>query len=570
MKARDLNLAEILESSGGQMALHGQRIIMHDLASLGQFRKDLIETVGAEQARRLLTRKGFFWGQSMAAAMKRCHEWDSLLEWLQAGTALAGLCGLGEAELRAHELDTARGRFDLEIAWRDSPEVAQHLQEMGEASAPVCWALAGYASGYFSFCLGRSVYFVETHCQASGSPCCVAIGRDPASWGNAIDPLLKFFEADDLQSRIQLLTDRLEQRDLELARRPKSIPPRKPSRNLYPVEVRSPAFKHTLDLAERVARFDTTVLVTGETGVGKEVLARYMHQASPRCAQPLLAVNCSAFPENLLESELFGHRAGAFTGANENRPGLFEEAHGGTVFLDEIGDISASMQAKLLRVLQEREIKRIGETRPRRVDVRIISATNKQLDKLVGSGAFREDLYFRLKVVHISIPPLRERLEDILPLARHFLAQCARRHRLPNLRLAPASLDLLTRHPWPGNVRELENVVEQAAVLSGGGVLGPDLFPMLRTAVASDFASSPSSPSRPTSPTPTHRTLAELEQAHLERVLMANGGNRARTAQILGIGQATLYRRLRALRAKTGSPTLTSPVDTTGAPGIID
>jgi DNA-binding NtrC family response regulator len=228
-----------------------------------------------------------------------------------------------------------------------------------------------------------------------------------------------------------------------------------------------------LDLVRRAARSPATVLVTGESGTGKELIARAVHFHSERVSGPFVAVNCKAFAEGLLESELFGHERGAFTGADRTRQGLFEEAAGGTLFLDEIGEISESFQAKLLRVLQEREIRRLGDGRVRPIDVRVVVATNRDLQRDVAEGRFREDLFFRLAVIPIRIPPLRERPEDILPLAHHFLVE---HQRASGRTFAPLSTEVesvLSHHPWPGNVRELENAIERAVVLSDGETLSP-------------------------------------------------------------------------------------------------
>ena len=538
MKATDLNLAELMQFTQGRVELQGRRLILHDLQSLGQFRRDLIEMMGAEQAQRILTRKGFFWGQTDAAAMQRLYQWDNIEEWLKAGPMLTRLTGLCEGELRVRHLDLNAGRVELEMVWRNSSEVEQHRSELGQAAEPICWALVGYASGYASYCVGHSVYFLETQCQATGAPCCVTVGKDRASWGADIEPHLSFFHAADIQQRVRDLTDQIEKQQRELERSRRELAGTKRVPEFSPVEVRSPVFQKTLELAARVAKFDTTVLVTGETGTGKEVIARYLHQSSPRAEKPLLAINCSAMPESLLESELFGHRAGAFTGATRHHSGLFEEASGGTVFLDEIGDISTAMQVKLLRVLQEREVKRIGESHTRAVDVRVISATHQPLEDLVAEGRFREDLFYRLNVVRIAIPPLRDRRDDILPLARYFLKRCAQRLKLPDLRLAPACVDVLLQHPWPGNVRQLENIIEQAAVLCPGGLITPEHLPLPRERAAAESTKGAPSP---------YRTLEEVEFEHIRRVLDLTGGNRAETAKILQIGEATLYRKLRQI-----------------------
>jgi transcriptional regulator with PAS, ATPase and Fis domain len=290
----------------------------------------------------------------------------------------------------------------------------------------------------------------------------------------------------------------------------------------------------TLDLARRVAKVDSTILITGESGVGKERLARFIHDESARTAGPFLAINCAAVPDTLLESELFGHARGSFTGASQDRPGLFEAANGGTLLLDEIGDVPPAMQVKLLRVLQEREVRRVGENRTRAVNVRVLAATNRDLLADVHAARFRQDLYYRLRVVEIVVPPLRERREDILPLARQFLGGAAKRFGKKAPALAPKAANLLLRYTWPGNVRELENALERAVVLARGDRIGvDDLPPEVGTAPSTIQTAS------------EIRTLAELERDYIAAALRASGGNRAQAAQQLGIGAATLYRKLK-------------------------
>ena len=536
MKAKHLRLEELMQFTEGHVSFHGRRLVLHDLKALGQFRRDLIEMVGEDDGRRILTRKGLFWGHADAAAMESLFRWDSTEEWLRAGPMLSRIAGLSVIEMEIRELDLEKGKVHLEMVWSNSSEVYQHLAEMGQAQRPVCWVMAGYASGYVSACIGKEVYFIENQCQAAGAYRCSATGKDLASWGSEIEPHLPFFQAADIRKRVEEMSRQLEQYQEELARQRKELETAVRVPRLEPVEARNPAFQRTLELAARVAKFDSTILVTGETGSGKEVLARFIHQCSTRAEKPLLALNCSALPETLLESELFGHRAGAFTGATRNHLGLFEEADGGTVFLDEIGDISASLQAKLLRVIQEREIKRVGESHSRPVDVRVISATNQDLEKMVAEGRFREDLFYRLNVVRIRLPALRDRREDILPLATHFMKDCAGRLKMPGLRLAPQSVELLLEYRWPGNVRELQNAIEQAAVLCVDGVLTPDLLPMSKSAAGAGGMSPLA-----------QRTLEEVELEHIRRVLEHVEGNRAKAAAILGVGQATLYRKVKRL-----------------------
>ena len=283
----------------------------------------------------------------------------------------------------------------------------------------------------------------------------------------------------------------------------------------------------------RVARLDTTVLIQGETGTGKELVARAIHDASPRADRPFVVVDCAALPETLFESELFGHERGAFTGASTARRGLLETSSGGTCFLDEIGELTGALQAKLLRTLQERTIRRVGGNEPIPVDVRLVAATNRDLRKLVAEGGFRDDLYYRLNVVTITVPPLRERLQDVPLLAQHFLEKLAAATGGPPKRLAPEALALLAAYQWPGNVRELEHVIERAVALASSEMLLADDFPPQLRA----------EPDRAPPSLPTARmTLEEVKRWYVTKVLEEAGGNKLRAAELLGIDRRTLYR----------------------------
>ena len=284
-------------------------------------------------------------------------------------------------------------------------------------------------------------------------------------------------------------------------------------------------------LVARVASLETTVLIQGETGTGKELVARAIHDASARAGRPFVVVDCAALPETLFESELFGHERGAFTGAFAARRGLLETSAGGTCLLDEIGELTTPLQAKLLRTLQERTIRRVGSNDPIPVDVRVVAATNRDLRKLAAEGEFRDDLYYRLNVVTITVPPLRERSSDIPLLAQHFLETFAHRTERPVKRLAPEALALLAAYHWPGNVRELENVIERAVALSSSETLLPDDFPPhLR-----DAGRAPRLPA-------AGMTLEEVKRWYLNKVLEEAGGNKLRAAELLGIDRRTLYR----------------------------
>ncbi len=534
MKAANLSISELIQFSPGFVGLQGRRLLIHDLSSLGQFRKDLIETIGEDMARRILTRKGLFWGQADCAGMQRLFTWDSKEELIKAVAELIKIIGFGYAEIIEISLEESSNALTMQLRCADSAEVEQHRNEFGKALAPICWVIVGYLSGYVSYCLGKNVYFSETKCQGAEASNCIFIGKDIDTWGNEFDTQLPFFLAADIQKRVQRLSMRIREQQRALNVHRKQLQASQVPALLSGVETKSKAFMNVLALSDRVASFDTTILITGETGTGKELLARHIHGISARKHHPFLAVNCSALPESLLENELFGHKAGSFTGAHSSEIGLFEAAEKGTIFLDEIGDISLSTQAKLLRVLQSKEIRPVGQMKPQHIDVRVISATNRDLDKLVSEGLFREDLLYRLRVLNIVVPPLRERTEDILPLARFFVSKLAKKYAILNLRLDPQTVDVLTRYFWPGNVRQLENALEHAAVLCNDGVLTPETLPAA-------INGADGTPINAVKVIP----LEEIETQHIRSILKLTGGNRAETAKVLGISESTLYRRLR-------------------------
>lgn len=304
---------------------------------------------------------------------------------------------------------------------------------------------------------------------------------------------------------------------------------------------KSPRFMDVLEMARRVAASSANVLITGESGTGKEVIARLIHDLSARQKKTFVPINCSAIPEPLLESELFGYARGAFTGAHSSRQGLFEEADGGTLFLDEIGDLALHLQAKLLRVLQEKKVKRVGENHYRPLNLRIVSATHSDLEENVVERRFREDLYFRLKVVSIRMPPLRERAEDILPLAHHFLDKFLQRYQMPAKHWGREVDEFLVSRPWSGNVRELENSIERAVVLSPGPEISLKIF--LEDIHDKDESLEPIF-ERLFQAQGRFLSLEELNQAYISFVLKTNRGAREKSSRDLGIDRKTLYRKL--------------------------
>jgi transcriptional regulator with PAS, ATPase and Fis domain len=297
----------------------------------------------------------------------------------------------------------------------------------------------------------------------------------------------------------------------------------------------SPPMQKLYDQLGRVSPTSATVLLIGESGTGKELAARAIHHTSPRRANRFVAINCSAIPETLLEAELFGHARGAFTGAIGTRQGRLEQAHKGTLFLDEVGTMSPALQAKLLRVLQEREFERVGDAHTIKIDVRIIAATHSDLAKMVAEGTFREDLFYRLNVIQVALPPLRDRREDLPALAEHFLTRAATKLNR-ELRLSPPALERLLRYPWPGNVRELENAIERAAILARSATVDVEDLPP-HVSAGLQLGPSPA--------LPRQISLADAERIHILQTLERFGGNHSGAAEALGIGRTTLWRKLK-------------------------
>jgi DNA-binding NtrC family response regulator len=367
------------------------------------------------------------------------------------------------------------------------------------------------------------------------------IGRTREEWGDERAEELRFFEPNRLKDCLDVSLQRVIE-TLKSAEQKLHLHRRALVRVAIDVEeplgivAKSIAMAQLVDLARRVAKVDSTILITGESGSGKERVARLVHEESTRVAGPFVAVNCGAITETLLESELFGHARGAFTGATQDRPGLFEAANGGTLLLDEVGEVSPAMQVKLLRALQEREVRRVGENKSRKVDVRVLAATNRDLARGVAAGDFRQDLYYRIKVVELHVPPLRERRDDVLPLARVLLAEAALQMKRKISGIAPSAADQLLRYEWPGNVRELENTMERAVALARGSrVEFEDLPEEIRQAFPTPLATKGKI-----------RPLDEVEKEYIIAALELNGGNQTHTAEQLHIGSATLYRKLKS------------------------
>ncbi|HRC55016.1 MAG TPA: sigma 54-interacting transcriptional regulator [Kofleriaceae bacterium] len=540
MRAEDLEHQELLELDplSGVIRFAGQRALLLDAVAMGVLRKYLVENFGLIAARTVLTQFGFAQGWRLADAVKTEFTWDDENEWRRAGPRLYALGGLFRIEPGSDSPLSPDG-----VMLGGSYEAEQHLVHFGRADESVCWTLCGLISGYLSRIAGEEIFVLEDRCLGKGDAACHVFGRTRLAWGESRAAELQFFQSkrlkEGLEVSLQRVIESLKVAERTLRARRRALVAVVRDKEIVEQEglvAKGAAMRQLLDLARRVAKVDSTVLITGESGTGKERIARLVHQESTRAAGPFIAVNCGAITETLLESELFGHVRGAFTGATGDRPGLFEAANGGTLLLDEIGEVSPAMQVRLLRTLQEREIRRVGDNKARRIDVRILAATNRDLVHQVAEGAFRQDLYYRLKVVELRVPPLRERRDDILPLARVLFAEAALRMQRKITSLAPAVADQLLRYHWPGNVRELENAMECAVALARGSRVELDDLPEeVRHAT-------------PT-PQPTAgavRPLEDIEKDYILAALDLNGGNQTHTAKQLHIGAATLYRKLKS------------------------
>jgi DNA-binding NtrC family response regulator len=519
-------------------------VVILSAAAMGLLRKELVDTLGLETARRLLLRFGFADGYHDAVSLRDRSNWASPEEGLRAGAMLHTLEGIVHADVIRIEHDESTGRFEEEVVWRDSYEAEQHLHHYGRSASAVCWSLVGYSSGYVSACMGTEIYFRETGCLGQGAKTCSVVGRDAESWGDELRSIREDFQAANLGPEVERLREAVGRRVKELDRRERMLERRERELNLLRHRAsrhaaskhfiaRSSAMEEVLELAARVAPLDTTVLVYGESGTGKEFIVRMVHDQSPRASAPFVSINCAALTETLLESELFGHVRGAFTGAVREKAGLFEVAGSGTIFLDEIGEVAPTIQAKLLRALQEREIRRVGAERNITINARVVAATNRDLRAAVDAGTFREDLYFRLGAFVITVPPLRERREDIPPLVHHFLVRAASRMKKDVASVSAEAMTALMNYDWPGNVRELEHAVERAVILANGPSirvreLPPEVTQKARRRTGDDTLD-----------------LQEQERVMIERALEKFSGNRRRAAEALKISTVTLWRKMK-------------------------
>ena len=443
-------------AESGQIWLHEHRMLLVHSEAQATLRWELIETLGMDRARGLITRLGYAAGlRDFELACKRTKT-GSDMEIFMTGPQLHTLEGVVKVTPIKLQFDRSAGSFYGEFLWENSWEGQWHRHRYGICSEPMCWSQIGYACGYTSAFMGRRILYKEVECVGIGANNCRIIGKPVEEWEDATD-YTQFLSRESIAEQLIDLQTQVVQLRSAINEKEK-----------LPADIvgTSPAFLSAYELLLQAAKSQITVLLLGETGVGKEVFARSLHEMGSRRNASFVAINCAAIPHDLVEAELFGVEKGAYTGALTSRPGRFERANGGTLFLDEIGDLPLSAQAKLLRVLQEGEIERLGDQKTRKVNVRLVAATNTDLKLLVKENKFRSDLYYRLNAFQIAIPPLRERKLDISLLAKNFLEKYSAVHGKKLRGFTDKSKRTLLSYSWPGNIRELQNVIERGVILA--------------------------------------------------------------------------------------------------------
>lgn len=529
----------------GHIWLDENRMLLMHAKAFGALRRELFDTVGDRRAQGLLLRMGFVSGQHDADMARKLYGEGDSYDVFRIGPELHAFEGLVKATVTDAQIDWEQGSFFGAVDWENSWEAESHIQHFGQGEEPACWSLVGYASGYTTRFFKRFIVFRETQCMHQGHDKCVIVGKPAEAWGDAA--YVDYFRAENIDEPLRGLEDELTQ--LRGKRRERH-PPGK-------LVGSSPAFRSAFDLLSQAAKSPISVLLLGETGVGKEMFARWLHENSPRAQKPFIAINCGAIPHELIESELFGVRKGAFTGAQESRPGRFERADGGTLFLDEVGDLSPAAQVKLLRVLQTGEIERLGDDQTRKVNVRLVAATNVNLERAIADGRFRADLYYRLATYPVTIPPLRERKSDIPLLAAALIEKYRDSYEKKSLGLSERAVQALMAHPWPGNVRELENLIERGVLLApaGGEIEVQHLFSGVPPKLDAGVELGPGGLVCDKDEAGRERLydsllqegfeLEAFEARLIDRAMLISGGNLTHAARKLGITRPQLAYRLK-------------------------
>ena len=554
-----LDLLRFDEAEGTIRWKH-RRMLLFDADAMGLLRRELVDTLGLAAARRILTRFGYACGYRDALTSKELLPWKHQEELWELGPWLHAQEGIAHCRTLHSRIDAANNIFEVEGEWANSYEAQQHRQHIEPISDyPVCWTLTGYASGHSSAIFGREVFYYEKECLGKGDKRCFVVGNLADDKIEEVRNLKALYKVENIEIELSHLIKSLERNARELQSEREKVG----SLEIQLAHLREvitqgagsdelvgshPKFRRVIADVARVAPTKTTVLICGETGTGKELIARAIHARSESKNQPMVTVNCAALPHNLVESELFGHEKGAFTGALARKLGRFEIANRGTIFLDEVGELPLETQAKLLRVFQEGEFERVGGTHTNRVDVRVITATNRRLDELVDEGKFRLDLYHRLNVFPITVPSLTDRPEDIPLLANYFVQRFKTEFGKNISRIDRNSMEALMGYRWPGNIRELEHVIERAVLISEEPILR---IPPLN-GVPHEPASSENS--EPHSHVGRMRTMVEAEREYIAEVLqMTNGliAGKSGAAEVLGLPVSTLRNRMKKLGIKS-------------------
>lgn len=541
------------QSKEGKIWFGEQRMLLMQVSAMAAFRRELVNSIGLERAKGFFLRLGYQSGLRDAELARKlrpdAHDFDTF--W--AGPQLHSLKGMVKVVPIEIVIDQETRSFQGELEWFDSWEVEVVKKEFGQLDEPACWSLLGYACAFSSSFMRREIIFREVSCRGCGDERCLIVGKPAEEWEDGIE-FAKYFTAEpiieelySLQSQVQSLRTSLERQQGQ-----------------YYGIGQSAAYKEACAKIDKAAQGKVSVLILGETGVGKEVIARSVHLRSQRADKTFVAVNCAAIPQDLIESELFGVEKGAYTGANHGRPGRFERANGGTIFLDEVIELTPRAQASLLRVLQEGELERVGGTQTYQVCVRIIAATNESLEQAVNEGRFRADLYYRLSVFPVHIPPLRERLEDLPLLVEHFLNKFHNDYSKHTLGLSDKAWGYLNSYAWPGNIRELENVIERGVILTDSNetISLESLFPtpMLEAQntdeehIYSDgqVIKPGDKPSHSWIDTVFNKSIGldAVEEQLIQRALLEANNNVAGAARLLGLSRPAFAYRLKKLEEK--------------------
>ncbi|RZG85653.1 sigma-54-dependent Fis family transcriptional regulator [Acinetobacter sp. WCHAc060033] len=530
----------IFDTEHGQIWFDENRMLLMHTSILGYLRKDLFNMLGLERTKHFFIRCGYQAGMRDAEVTSKLRPNLNEAEAFMAGPQMHGIRGMVQVDVNELHLSHDQKEFYADFNWLNSFEAEVHLSEFGASEEPACWMLLGYACGYSSFVMGQTIIYQETHCVAKGDEHCRIIGKPLSEWENS-DELIRFMSPDPVSDEIIALQAELNELKKNIYTEAES------DYTMFAAIGESVAYRKVCDLLKKAAGSKVAVLLQGETGVGKEAFARGVHEGSQRKAEPFVAVNCACIPPDLIEAELFGVEKGAFTGASQTRIGKFERAHRGTIFLDEVIELSPRAQAALLRMLQEGEFERVGDQQTRKVDVRIVAATNEDLEQAVKNGKFRADLYYRLNIFPVMIPPLRERREDIPLLISHFLARFENMYDKTLKGLSDKAKNFVMKYEWPGNIRELENLLERATLLTDHQqeIKLDSLFPQLKE---QDVVVQPANRFTNVEDLFTEDfSLEQLEQKIIRTAMDKSRQNISEAARLLGLSRATLDYRLKKL-----------------------